>query len=154
MNFDHLKAGSQSETLSVRVERLQTAGKDTDPVPGSWVQSSWSASSPVPAGQSANISLELVPPASAKPGSYASDIVVTGSTGATGGNVRFGAAAATGLDFRITPVPPGALPAWKLWLIVALIVIGAAFFSYRRLGLRVRIERQGRTERQGGNFGT
>jgi hypothetical protein len=139
-----VNTGSQAETLSVRVERLQTPAKDTNAVPRSWIQSSWTSDSSVPAGHSANIPLKLVAPADAKPGSYSSDIVVTGSTLLTGGNVRLGAAAATGLDFRITAAPSGGLlPAWKLWMIVALIAIGAAIFTYRRLGLRVRVERQG-----------
>jgi hypothetical protein len=143
-----VNTGSQAETLSVRVERLQTAAKGTSAVPRSWIQSSWAAGSSIPAGQSASIPLKLVAPANAKPGSYSSDIVVTGSTLLTDGNVRLGAAAATGLDFRIAAAPSGGLlPGWKLWMLVALILIGAAIFTYRRLGLRVRIERQG------GHFG-
>jgi hypothetical protein len=135
--------GSQAETLSVRVERLQKSAEGTNTVPGSWIQSTWSSGSSIPAGQSANIPLQLTPPANAKPGRYFSDIVVTGSTLVGSGDVRFGAAAATGLEFRITSVPPGGLPAWKLWTLIALIAIGAAVFTYKRLGVRVRIERQG-----------
>jgi hypothetical protein len=135
--------GSQAETLSVRVERLQATPAGTNTVPQSWIQSSWTQGSSIPAGQSASIPLELVPPADAKPGSYSSDVVVTGSTLAASGDVRFGAAAATGLEFQLTPAPPTGLPTWKLWTIIALIVIGAATFAYKRLGLRVRVERQG-----------
>jgi hypothetical protein len=138
-----VNTGSQAETFTVRVERLQTPAKGAQAVPGSWIQSSWNTSSSVQAGQSANIPLRLVAPANAKPGSYSSDIVVTGSTVLTGGGVRFGAAAATGLEFRISPAPSAGLPAWKLWTLVALITIGAGALAYRRLGLRIRIERQG-----------
>jgi hypothetical protein len=137
--------GSQPESLSLEVERLTTpADRAASSVPSSWIQSSWSDNSTVPAGQSADIPLELVTPANAKPGSYASDIVVTGSTMPVTGSLRFGAAAATGLDFQITPAPPGGLMTWKVWTLVALIVIGAAVLTtraYKRLGIRVRIER-------------
>jgi hypothetical protein len=135
--------GSQAETLSVRVERLQASPAGTNAVPQSWIHSSWTQDSSIQAGQSANIPLQLIPPGNAKPGSYSSDIVVTGSTTPAGGDLRFGAAAATALEFQITPAPASGLPAWKLWTIVALIVIGAATLAYRRLGLRIRIERQG-----------
>jgi hypothetical protein len=135
--------GTQTETLSVQVEQLQAPAKGTSAVPRSWIQSSWTSSSSIAAGKSADIPLRLVPPANAKPGSYSSDIVVTGSTILTGGEVRFGAAAATGLEFRITPAPPSGLPAWKVWTLVVLIAIGAAVLGYRYLGLRIRIEREG-----------
>jgi hypothetical protein len=138
-----VNTGSQAETLSLRVERLQAGAKGAAAVPRSWIQSSWSASSSISASQSANIPLELVVPANAKPGNYSSDIVVTGSTLLGSGDVRFGAAAATGLEFRITPAPAGGLPSWKLWTLIALIAIVSAIFIYRRLGLRIRIERYG-----------
>jgi hypothetical protein len=142
-----VNTGSQAETLSVRVERLQAEAKGTNAVPGSWIQTSWSQNSPVAAHQSADIPLELVAPADAKPGSYASDIVVTGSMATSGSGIRFGAAAATGLDFLITPDPSTGLPGWRLWTAIVLITIGTAAFIYKRLGFRVRIERQG------GHFG-
>jgi hypothetical protein len=138
-----LNTGSQAENLSVQVEQLHAPAKGSNAVPKSWIRSSWAATTSVPAGQSARIPLQLVAPADARPGSYSTDIVVTGSTLRTGGGVRFGAAAATGLDFRITPGASGGLPAWKLWTIVALTTVGAAVIVSRRLGLRVRIEREG-----------
>ena len=138
-----VNTGSQAETLSLRVERLQAQAKGAAAVPRSWIQSSWSASSSISASQSADIPLELVVPANARPGNYSSDIVVTGSTLLGSGDVRFGAAAATGLEFRITPAPAAGLSAWKLWTLIALITIGCAIFIYRRLGLRIRIERYG-----------
>jgi len=138
-----VNTGSQTETLSLQVERLQGTAKGTNAVPRSWIQTSWTSSSQVPAGHSVNIPLQLVTPANATSGSYSSDIVVTGSPQLTGGGVRFGAAAATGLEFRITPGPPGGLPAWKLWTLAALITIGVAVLICRRLGLRIRIEREG-----------
>jgi hypothetical protein len=59
----------------------------------------------LPPKKSARIALELVAPADAEPGNYVSDIVVTGSTAPVAG-VNFGAAAATKLEFKITPGPP------------------------------------------------
>jgi hypothetical protein len=144
-----VNTGSQSESLTVQVERL--TADSGQPVPRSWIQSSWTTGSSIQAGASADIPLELIAPANAKPGSYSSDIVVTGSTVLTGGGVKFGAAAATGLEFRIAPNPSSGLPAWKLWTLIALIAIGAATLTYKRLGLRIRIEHRGST--LGGRFG-
>lgn len=136
--------GSVAETLTVKVEQLHPGSGQ--PVPTSWVRSSWTASTPVPAGASASIPLRLAPAGDAKPGSYASDIVVTGAATTAGAGIKFGAAAATGLEFHITPAP-GGRPAWKLWTLVALITIVVLVvvyrLVYRRLGLRIRIEREG-----------
>jgi hypothetical protein len=99
------------------------------------------------------IPLELVAPAGAKAGRYRSDIVVTGSDGAAVGGVRFGAAAATKLEFSIAPGPVQhgwlGLPAWKWWTAGALILFLAVVIGVRQTGLRIRIE----TKSPGGPYG-
>jgi hypothetical protein len=69
--------------------------------------------------------------------------VVTGSTAPVAG-VNFGAAAATKLEFKITPGPQGRswLPAWMWWAIGGLVVLAGAALGWRRSGLRIRVERK------------
>jgi hypothetical protein len=134
-----VNTGSAAESISIRVERLHPAASG-DPVPDSWIQVTAPGGQLAP-GQSTQIPLELVTPAGARPGNYASDIVVTGSATVAADDVDFGAAAATGLEFRITPAPPSGLPAWKLWTAGVLILLAAIYILIRRSGLRLRLER-------------
>ena len=71
--------------------------------------------------------------------------MVTGSTAPAAG-VNFGAAAATKLEFTITPGPPGgswlSIPGWTWWVIGGLVILAAAAFGWRRSGLRIRVERR------------
>lgn len=144
-----VNTGTQAESISVRVERMSSGPGRT--VPASWIRIE------APRGQlgprqQVLIPLRLVPAGNAEPGSYRSDIVVTGSAGAVSGGVRFGAAAATALEFRLTPGPaPGGwlgVQAWRWWLTVVLVVLAATVFGVRRSGLRVRIE----TKSAGGRY--
>jgi hypothetical protein len=136
-----VNTGTQAESMSVRIVRRTGPGLA---IPGSWIHIG-SLSGQLPPKQSARIALELATPGDAKPGSYASDIVVTGSTARVAG-VNFGAAAATKLEFKITPGPPGgswlSLPAWMWWIIDGLVILAAAGFGWRRSGLRIRVERK------------
>jgi hypothetical protein len=134
-----VNTGTQAESMSVRVVQRTGAGRA---IPGSWIRIG-ALSGQLPPKQSARIALELVTPADAEPGSYASDIVVTGSTAHVAG-VNFGAAAATKLEFTITPGPPGGswFPAWTWWVIGGLVILAAGAFGWRRSGLRIRVERR------------
>ena len=117
-----VNTGTQAESMSVRVVRRTEPGRA---IPESWIRIT-ALSGQLPPKQSARIALELVTPADAKPGSYVSDIVVTGSTAPVAG-VNFGAAAATKLEFTITPGPPGgswlSVPAWTWWVIGGLVIL-------------------------------
>jgi hypothetical protein len=135
-----VNTGTQAESISVQVERLANAHSGWA-IPRSWINVTGLSGQLAP-GKSAEIPLQLVTPSDAKTGTYSSDLVVTGSTMITADDVRFGAAAATGLDFSITPGPAGGFPVWKLWMICALVVLGATTFIVRRTGLRIRIERR------------
>jgi hypothetical protein len=136
-----VNTGTQAESMSVRLVRRTGLGRA---IPESWIHIG-GLSGQLPPKQSARIALELVTPADAEPGSYVSDIVVTGSTAPVAG-VNFGAAAATKLEFKITPGPPGgswlSLPAWTWWVIGGLVILAAATFGWRRSGLRIRVERK------------
>jgi hypothetical protein len=134
-----VNTGTQAESMSVRVVQRTGAGR---PIPGSWIRIG-ALSGQLPPKQSARIALELVTPGDAKPGNYVSDILVTGSTAHVAG-VNFGAAAATKLEFTITPGPPGGswFPAWTWWVIGGLVVLAAVAFGWRRSGLRIRVERR------------
>jgi hypothetical protein len=134
-----VNTGTQAESMSVRVVRR------TGPalaIPGSWIHIG-ALGGQLPPKQSARIALELITPGDAAPGNYVSDIVVTGSTAPVAG-VNFGAAAATKLEFKITPGPPGGswFPGWTWWVIGGLVILAAASFGWRRSGLRIRVERK------------
>jgi hypothetical protein len=136
-----VNTGTQAESMSVRVVRRTGPGRA---IPESWIRIG-ALSGQLPPKQSARIALELVTPADAESGNYASDIVVTGSTAPVAG-VNFGAAAATKLEFKVTPGPPGgswlSLPAWTWWVIGGLVILATATFGWRRSGLRIKVERK------------
>jgi hypothetical protein len=145
-----VNTGSETESVSVEVKRL-SAGSGLA-IPPSWIRVGTFGSQLQPR-QQVLVPLELDAPAGAKAGSYRSDIVVTGSDGAAAGGVRFGAAAATPLEFRLAPGPAGhgwlGLPAWKWWTAGALLLFLAVYIGARRTGWRVRIE----TKSSGGMYG-
>jgi len=152
-----VNTGTQAESMTVRVERLSSGPGRT--IPQSWIRVD-NLGGQLPPKQSARISLELVAPADAAPGDYVSDIVVTGSTAPVAG-INFGAAAATRLEFRITPGPAAGSwlspRAWTWWAIGGLALAIAAIFGWRRSGLRIRVERRtaaGGAPRVGGHHGT
>jgi hypothetical protein len=95
--------------------------------------------------QAARIPLQLVVPATARPGQYLSDVVVRGSAGLPDGGANLDVAAATKLEFSIAPgVVPAAwfsLPGWVLTAAVVMIAIAIAAVLVRRSGVRIRIER-------------
>jgi hypothetical protein len=135
-------AGSQDETITVRVERL-SAGPGRS-VPPSWIHI---ANTPLrlPANQGAQIPLQLVVPPDAKSGRYLSDIVVLGSALSLAGGTNFGAGAATKLEFTVAPEPArgllSLLPSWAWLAFGILLVLAAALGTARLSGLRIRVER-------------
>ncbi|MGH3235094.1 MAG: hypothetical protein ACRDOH_17970 [Streptosporangiaceae bacterium] len=154
-----VNTGTQAESMSVRVERLSSGPGRT--VPPSWIHVT-NLGGQLPPEQSARISLELVTPSDARSGDYRSDIVVAGSAAPAAAGINLGAAAATKLEFTITPGPAGrswlSFQAWAWWLIGGLVVLTAAILGGRRSGLRIRVERRttadGGMNRFGGHHGT
>ncbi len=138
-----VNTGSQPETVAVRIERISPGTGRT--VPPSWVRVSGSAQT-LSHNQSARIPLQLTLPASARPGSYFSDVVVHGLAPISVGSANLGVAAATKLEFRVVPgVVSGSwldLPGWTLAVIPGLLVLAGAVFGIRKSGLRIRIERK------------
>src|SRR5262249_3124590 len=104
------------------------------PVPPSWVRPG------VPSVQLAphhatRISLELVVPAGAKPGTYVSNIVATASGELSAGGANLAPAAPTLPAFRLAPHP-------ALWALLIVILLAAVVFAVRKSGLHVRVERE------------
>ena len=129
-------ATAASATAATATAAGSSGGTATRQVPASWIHATTPTARLAPR-KSVLIPLRLITPPDAQPGTYASDIVVTGYAAAsTGQGVRFGAAAATGLEFRVAAASSAGgaaetaagqgYPAWKLWLIVALLVAAAA----------------------------
>lgn len=148
-----VNTGTEPEAISVQVKRLSSGPGQA--IPASWIRISGLGEQIQPR-QQVLIPLQLSTPGDARPGSYRSDIVVTGysaADGATAYGVRFGAAAATELEFKITPGATSSgwlgLPAWKWWLSGLVVLLALAVFGIRHTGLRVRIE----TKSTGGRYG-
>jgi hypothetical protein len=138
-----VNTGTQTESMSARVERLSAGAGQA--IPASWVHIT-SLSGQLRPGQAAQMSLELVTPSDARLGSYESDIVVSGSTAPVSAGINLGAAAATKLEFRITPAPGArswlSLPVWKWWVIGGLALLALTILGWRRSGFRIRVERR------------
>jgi len=138
-----VNTGTQAESMSAQVERLSPGATQT--VPASWIHIS-SLKGQLRPAQSAQISLELVTPSDAKPGIYESDIVVSGSTAPVSAGINLGAAAATKLEFRITPAPGAgswlSISAWTWWVIGGVVLLAAALLGWRRSGFRIRVDRR------------
>lgn len=135
-----VNTGSQPESISVSVQRMNAAKSSLD-IPGTWIQAT-SVPAQLAPGQAVRIPLRLTTPGDARPGRYASNIVVTGTVQPDPGSpVRFSAAAATGLDFSIVGSAPGGYPMWKVWLVVAVLLAAVVTIFGRHTGLRIRIER-------------
>jgi hypothetical protein len=135
--------GSQDETVTLKVERLGSSSRKV--VPPSWIRIS-GASMQLSPHQQAFVPLELVVPDNARPGKYLSDLVVTGSTAASGSGMHFGAGTATELEFRIAPGAPGGFWSWlqpvACWVVAGLLLLALARFAAGRYRLQVRLERK------------
>ena len=134
--------GTQSETLTVRIERLSPGRARS--VPAGWI--SQGPAVRLSHGQSARIPLELIVPATAKPGQYLTDVVVKGSAAVSAGGANIDVAAATKVEFRIVPGMAGgswfSVPGWLLPGIGVVLLIAGAAIVARRLGVRIQIDRE------------
>jgi hypothetical protein len=135
-----VNTGTETESVSISVERIS-------PGTGRTVPPGWISASPVRLshGQSARIPLELTVPRAAAAGRYFSDVVAKGSASVSAGGARMGVAAATDLEFTITPGTASggwfSAPGWVLPYVLGVLVVGAAVVGIRRSGVRIRIER-------------
>ena len=132
--------GTQAETVTVQVMRLSKGTGRV--VPPSWVRATGPGLQLAP-GQSAEIPLELAVPGGAQAGPYLSDVVVSGSAATSAGRANFGVAAATKLEFSVTPGSPPGLwpfgPSWMWWTAIWLLVLAPLVIAAFRSGIRVRI---------------
>jgi hypothetical protein len=139
-----VNAGSGRETIWVTVQRDPRGGGGL-PVPPSWVRPGM-PSVQLARRHATRIPLELVVPADARPGFYVGDVVATASGQASAGGANLGAAAATLLEFRVTPDPaPGfwwSVFTQTLWALLIVILLAAIVLAVRRSGLRIRVERE------------
>jgi len=138
-----VNAGTQPESIRVVVQRYPRGGGR--PVPPSWVRPGVPSVHLAP-HHAIRIALELVVPASARPGGYLSDIVAVASGQLSADGANLGAGAATLLQFRVAPDPaPGfwwSVFIQTLWALLVVTLLAAVAFAVRRSGLRVRVERE------------
>src|SRR5215467_2797951 len=131
-----VNAGSYPESIRLSVRHV--AKGSSRAVPPSWIQFGAPVVQLAPK-HATRISIELVVPGDAKPGAYLSDIVATGTSASQPpvGHAYLGAAAATLLEFRVSPDPaPG------FWSSVFTQTLAAVVFAVRKSGIRVRVERE------------
>jgi hypothetical protein len=137
-----VNTGTEPESVAIRIERISRGTGHT--VPRAWILVSGLPSS-LGHGQSARIPLSLVVPASARPGQYFSDVVVTGSAALTAGSAHLGVAAATDLEFRVVPgVVSSAwftMPPWVVLAAGVVIALALAAVLLTRAGISIRVER-------------
>jgi hypothetical protein len=138
-----VNTGSQPESLVIGIERV-SAGTGRA-VPAAWIRIPGAAVRLAGNG-SARVPLQLVVPATARPGEYLSDVVVRGGGSLTDGRANLGVAAATKLEFSVAPgVVAGSwfeVPGWVLLAAAAMVLLGAAVLAVHRSGVRILIERE------------
>ena len=137
-----VNTGTQTESVVIEVERVSPGRGLT--VPPSWVREAGPTVS-LAHDQSSRIPLRLVVPATAKAGSYVSDVIARGSAGLAAGSANLGVAAATKLEFTIVPgaVSGSSLaPAWLIAGIGMVFGVLAALIYLRWAGWRIRIVRE------------
>ncbi len=153
-----VNTGTQQESLSITVQRVSAGAGQA--VPASWIRAPGTAVQ-LAHNQAARIPLQLVIPATARPGAYSSDVIVRGSAAVPDGSAHLGVAAATKLEFTIAPGAAAgswfSVPGWVLFAAAVMVLLAAAALLMRRTGLRIRIERDladaGPAGAEGGNVG-
>jgi hypothetical protein len=137
-----VNTGTSSESVSLSVDRVSAGSGRT--VPPSWVHASGAVT--LDAKQSARVPLQLVVPPTARPGRYFSDVLVKAGPPGSASGATFDAGAATQLAFTVAPGPVSSpwfsVPIWVLPGIGVVLLIGAAAGLMRRLGVRVRVDRE------------
>jgi len=137
-----VNTGTIPESVSLSVDRVSAGSGRT--VPPSWVHADGAVT--LDPKQSASVPLQLVVPATARPGRYFSDVLVKAGAPNSASGASFDAGAATELAFTVAPGPVPSpwfsVPIWVLPGIGVVLLIAAAAGLMRRFGVRVRIERE------------
>jgi hypothetical protein len=141
-----VNTGTEAEAVTIKVERLSPGvGRS---VPPSWIHAKGVPTRLRP-HQAEQLSLELVVPSGALSGTYLSDIVADGSAAIAVGTTNFGVAAATKLEFTVSPSPGrgllAAVPPWAWGGLGGLLAVVIAIVAFRRSGVHIRIERASST---------
>ena len=148
-----VNTGTEPESVTIRIERISDGTGHT--VPRAWINVSGLPAS-LGHGQSARIPLSLAVPASARPGQYFSDVVVTGSAALTAGSAHLGVAAATDLEFRVVPGAASSgwftMPLWVLVAVAVTVALALGVVLMTRSGISIRVERAA-TSAAAGNGG-
>jgi hypothetical protein len=135
--------GTQDETITLKVERI-THGSGRV-VPRAWIQFA-DTQIQLAAHEETTIALDLVVPASARSGSYQSDVVVIGSPVEPGKATNFRPAAATKLEFRVVPGasrgPLAALPPLLRWTLLVLLLAMLIYAGRRYFNVQIRVTRK------------
>jgi hypothetical protein len=137
-----VNTGTNPESVSLSIHRVSAGSGRT--VPPAWVHPSGAVT--LDARQSARVPLQLIVPPTARPGQYFSDVLVKAGPPDSAGGATFDAGAATQLAFTVAPGPVSSpwfsVPIWVLPGIGVVLLIGVTAGLMRRLGVRVRIERE------------
>lgn len=147
-DFYVVNTGDEATSYSFRVDRLSQLTGTT--LPSAWVSFA-PRSRRLRPGEHTIVTVVVRVPRDAPAGTYVSDAIAGGVAVRTGGSVGVGAAAATPIELRVAGHRSAFLAAigwpWPLWGdlaagAVALLLLSLA--GWRRLGLRVVVERPAR----------
>lgn len=146
--FYVVNTGDETTTYSFRLDRLSALTGTT--LPPDWVSFAPRGKQLGP-GKHAVVDVTVRVPRDARPGTYVSDAVASGSAKRPGGSVGIGAAAATPIELHVAGHSSAFLTAigwpWPLWGDLAAGAVALLLLSlggWRRLGLRVVVERPAR----------
>ena len=138
-----LNTGTEPAYYLVRVQAI--GQNQVHPVPTSWVQFGTNHFQLQPR-QSLAVPMTLIVPSDAAAGSYRSYLVAGTVPASQTGGVAFGAAAATRLEFTVSPPSgftfPWPWPWWVYLLLGLVIVVGGGALLLRASGLGIQIERR------------
>jgi hypothetical protein len=137
-----VNTGTSPESVSLSIDRVSNGSGRT--VPPSWVHGNGAVT--LAPKQSASVPLQLVVPPTARPGRYFSDVLVKAGAPNSASGATFDAGAATGLAFTVAPGPVSSpwfsVPIWVVPGIGVVLLIAAVACLMRRIGVRVRVERE------------
>ncbi|HTW05885.1 MAG TPA: hypothetical protein VME46_00125 [Acidimicrobiales bacterium] len=125
-----VNTGTQTSRYRLRVERLSTGNQM--PVPAGWVSFGDEGFLLAP-HQAITVTVSLSLPKDAKAGKYMTDVVAS-TAPLAGGGASEGAAAATKLEFTLSPLSSGFDPLWLVFIAIALViaVAGVVVLQKRR----------------------
>jgi hypothetical protein len=122
-----VNTGTQTSRYRLRVERLSTGNQL--PVPAGWVSFGDEGFRLAP-HQAVTVAVRLSLPKDARAGKYMTDVVAS-TAPLLGGGASEGAAAATKLEFTLSPLSTGLGPLWLALIAIALVIAVAGVVALR-----------------------